>query len=64
MSTIAREQRIAAWPTLLGVQGLVVLSLGLLGWQAQDTEDVQPAPVQSRLEALDLSAASAAVETR
>lgn len=62
MSTIAREQRTAAWPTLLGVQGLVLLTLGLLGWQVQDTATVQPAQVQSRLEALDLATASAAVE--
>lgn len=63
LSTVIQAQRSAAWPTLLGVQALVVMALALVGWEARDTRSTTEPSVRSRLEAMDVTMASAAVET-
>ena len=62
MNTISHIERTPAWPTLLGVQGLMLLLIGVVGWQTQEPVVPEPQPVQSRLETIDATAAAAAVE--
>jgi len=62
LSTIAHTDRTPAWPTLLGVQGLVLFALAVVGWQLRSGVTPQGTPVHARLEALDVPLASAAVE--
>jgi hypothetical protein len=61
VTTLARTQRVAAWPTLVGVQGLVVLSLAVVGWRFVSMAVPAPPPIEGRLQSLDVPRALAAV---
>jgi hypothetical protein len=56
------NQATAAWPTLVGVQLVVVGMLAGLGWRTHQMIDtVAPPPLEQRLQALDVPVAEAAV---
>jgi hypothetical protein len=63
LSTIARADSSPAWPALIGVQVLVLIALAGVAWRSGAPVPEVGTPVQSRLEAIDVQAASAAVES-
>ena len=61
LTSLARTQRVAAWPTLVGVQGLVVLALAVVGWRAVSRPAPTLPPIEGRLQAMDVPRSLAAV---
>ncbi len=51
-----------AWPALLGVQGLVVLALGVMGIQADEQREIRVSELEQRLVELNIPDADNAVE--
>ncbi len=61
MSSIAQSARIPAWPTLLGVQALVVLALAAVVVQQHQAKTPASPPIGARLQAMDIPVATSAV---
>ena len=61
MQSVA-QAKTPAWPTLLGVQVLVVLALGATAWKAHRTARVDHPAVERRLAELNVLSATAALD--
>ena len=61
MQSVA-QAKTPAWPTLVGVQVLVVLVLGVTAWKAHRTARVDHPAVERRLAELNVPAATAALD--
>ena len=61
MQTVIRR-RSAAWPTLVGIQGIVLLALGVTLWGVTRTDEVEHPPIENRLRNLDIPSATAAMD--